>query len=53
MSVLYIGAYSYSLSDGAPEKSCNAAVETTRVYLLLITIKRSSFLNSVALSGEY
>jgi hypothetical protein len=52
MSALYVGAYSYSLSDGASRKSCNASVETTHVYLFSITIKRSSFLNSMALSGQ-
>ena len=50
--MLYIGSYSYSLSNGAYEKSCTASVATTHVHLLSITIKRSSFQNSMALSSE-
>jgi hypothetical protein len=52
MSVLYVGAYSYSASNGAVETSCTASVTTTHVHLLSITIKRSSFQNSMALSSE-
>jgi hypothetical protein len=53
MSALYVGSYSYSLSNGALAKSCTASVATTHVHLLSITIKRSSFQNSMALSGEW
>ena len=52
MSALYVGSYSYSISAGALAKSCTASVATTHVHLLSITIKRSSFQNSVALSSE-
>ena len=52
MSVLYVGSYSWSFSAGAFTKSCNASVATTHVHLLSITIKRSSFQNSKALSSE-
>jgi hypothetical protein len=51
MSVLYVGAYSYSFSQGASKISCAASVTTTHVQLLSITINRSSFQNSMALSG--
>jgi hypothetical protein len=53
MSVLYVGAFSYSSSDGAFQQSSTASVATTHVHLLSITIKRSSFQNSMALSGEW
>jgi hypothetical protein len=53
MSALYVGAYSYSQSAGFIRKSCTAIVATTHVYLLSITIKRSSFQHSVALSSEW
>jgi hypothetical protein len=51
MSVLFVGAYSWSFSLGAPQMSCSALVTKTRVYLLSITIKGSNFQNSMALSG--
>ena len=50
--MLYIGSYSYSLSNGAYEKSCTSSVATTHVYFLSISMKRSSFQNSMALSSE-
>ena len=53
MSALYVGAYSYSFSAGSLETSCTASVTNTYVYLLSITIKRSSFRNSMALSSEW
>ena len=53
MSALYVGSYSYITSAGALAKSCTASVATTHVHLLSITIKRSSFQNSMALSGEW
>ena len=53
MSALYVGSYSYSTSNGALAKSCTASVATTHVHLLSITIKRSSFQNSMALIGEW
>jgi hypothetical protein len=53
MSVLYVGSYSYCSSAGALDKSCTASVATTHVHLLSITINRSSFQNSMALSGEW
>ncbi len=52
MSALYVGSWSRSGSYGAFEKSCTAHVATTHVHLLSITIKRSSFQNSMALSSE-
>jgi hypothetical protein len=52
MSVLYVGAYSYSGSNGALDISCSASVTKTHAHLLSITIKRSSFQNSMALSSE-
>jgi hypothetical protein len=52
MSVLYIGAYSFCSSNGAFQKSCTASVTNTHVDLLSITIKRSGFQNSKALSSE-
>jgi hypothetical protein len=52
MSALYVGAFSYSTSNGALGMSCNASAEMTHVYLLSITIKRSSFRNTLALSSE-
>ena len=53
LSALFVGAYSYSLSLGAPQMSCSALVTNTHVYLLSITIKGSSFQNSMALSSEW
>jgi hypothetical protein len=53
MSVLFVGAYSWSFSLGAPQMSCSALVTNTHVYLLSITIKGSSFQNSMALSSEW
>jgi hypothetical protein len=53
MSALYVGAYSYSASAGSLEKSCTASVKNTHAHLLSITIKRSSFQNSMALSSEW
>jgi hypothetical protein len=47
----YVGAYSYCISNGAAGMSCSASVTNTHVHLLSITIKRSSFQNSMALSG--
>jgi hypothetical protein len=52
MSVLYVGAYSYSLSSGAYGELCTASVTTTHVSLLSIMIKRSSFENSEAFSSK-
>ena len=52
MSALYVGAYSYSFSLGALRISCTASVTNTHAHLLSITIKRSSFQNSMALSSE-
>jgi hypothetical protein len=52
MSVLYVGAYSSSSSNGVVQKSCTAFVTNTHVDLLSITIKRSGFQNSKALSSE-
>jgi hypothetical protein len=53
MSALYVGAYSYSGSYGAVDMSCSASVTNTHAHLLSITIKRSSFQNSMALSSEW
>jgi hypothetical protein len=53
MSVLFVGAYSYSFSVGAYEMECGAYVESTLVYLLSTTIKSSNFRNSMALSSEW
>jgi uncharacterized protein (DUF697 family) len=52
MSALYVGAYSYSTSYGASMTSCTASVTNTHAHLLSITIKRSSFQSSTALSSE-
>ena len=52
MSVLYVGSYSRSGSNGASQQSSTASVATTHVHLLSITINRSSFQNSMALSSE-
>jgi hypothetical protein len=53
MSALYVGAYSYSDSNGAFKMSSSASVTNTHAHLLSITIKRSSFQNSMALSSEW
>ncbi len=52
MSVLFVGAHSHSFSPGASDMLCTASVKITHVYLLSITINRSSFQNSMALSSE-
>jgi hypothetical protein len=52
MSVLFVGAYSWSFSVGSYEMRCGAYVGSTLVHLLSITIKGSSFQNSMALSSE-
>ena len=54
MSVLYVGAYSFSGAPGNddPDMYSKSFVATTQVDLLSIAIKNSSFENSTALSGE-
>jgi hypothetical protein len=54
MSLLYVGAYSFSGAPGNddPDMYSKSFVATTQVDLLSIAIKNSSFENSTALSGE-
>jgi hypothetical protein len=52
MSVLYIGAYSYSASNGGFFQVSNSSVGFTHVHLLHIAITNSGFEHCSALSGE-
>ena len=52
MSVLFVGAYSYSLSDGGSQMTCDSSVAATRVSFFSIAMTNSSFQHSMALFGE-
>jgi hypothetical protein len=52
MSVLYVGAFSYSLAEGEFRFLSRSVVGATRVYGLSITIKNATISDAEAVSGE-